>query len=208
MALASGTTQIEIISQAYSLIGAPRPVLDITDGRVTSNDPQAAAVAALYTTYLLDELSGRQKWSFTLTISELNQLSTPPIDGTFTFAYQLPVGLLDVIRVYPRGTFRNDGGFYDFKRYREQIWTDLAEPVFMEYTVQIDEESFPAYFVTFFTEYLASKIALPIAQNERLAEFWEKRSERARIKARLQDSQSTPNNKVQANDIFAAHAAL
>ena len=198
MALISGSSKVEIISQAFSLIGAPRPVNDLDDS------PTTAAASQLYDTMLLDMLTDHP-WRFAMIVAELDQLATPPPNRDWQFAYQLPTGYLTMYRVYPANL---SGGYWRYIIYRDQIWTNLNGPVFSDFLGNPGEENFPAYFVQLMTMRLASLIAMPVAQNAQLAAFWGEQATKQLAKARNIDSKAMPNPSIQFNELWSAHFGL
>lgn len=200
MALASGTSKVAIISQAFGLIGAPRPINDI----IAEVGPQVASASQFYDTILLDMLTVHD-WRYATIVAQLEQLTEKPINDAYQFAYQFPLGFLIPLRIYPKGSRRT---VIDYIIYEEQIWTDQDNILFIDYRANVGEARFPAYFVTAIIRELAAWIAMPVTQNIQIAQFERQEADRAFVRARRLDSQIQPNTFIQVNDIFASHFAL
>lgn len=199
MALASGTSKVAIVSQAFSFIGNTSPINDLEGG-----NPQVTAASEIYDTMLLDILTCAP-WRFAMRTVELNQLTAAPLNTAWRFAYQLPLGYLTMYRIWPQGL---KGGWQDFRIYEDQIWTNLSTKLFADYLFNPGEENFPAYFVQALIFRLASLISVPIAQNVELAEFWEQKAMTQIEQAKGRDAKAFPNPWVQQNEIYAAHFSL
>lgn len=192
MSLVSGTSKIEIISQAFTLIGKPRPVIDLNESAIT------ASVAKIYDSTLLDVL-GRHPWRFALRIATLVKLiSNPPLER-WQFAYQLPTQYLTAYRTDPLA---------DYEIYGNQIFTNVDDPLRLVYVSKVSEAEFPAYFAELMKRQLASIIAIPFAENPTLAQFLKQEADSYFIRGRHTDAQAFTNDFVRQNEIFSAHFRL
>ncbi len=200
MSLASGTSKVAIISQAFGLLGATRTTNDI----IAETSDQVAFASQFYDTLLLGMLT-EHDWRFTMIVAQLKQLKEKPSNDAYQFAYQFPLGFLSPLRIYPKGSRRT---VIDYIIYEEQIWTDQDNILFIDYKANVGEARFPAYFVTAIITQLAAWLAMPVTQNIQVTQFWNQEAEKVFLQARRLDSQIQPNNFIQVNDIFASHFAL
>jgi hypothetical protein len=107
-------------------------------------------------------------WNFTLKKTQLARLTTNPINE-WQYAYQLPSDLLILNAVYNSDdTYINP--INSFERFEDKIFTN-EEKIYIDYQYQINEESFPAYFIEFAIMALASKLAMPITQDKQLEQL-------------------------------------
>jgi hypothetical protein len=195
MSLVSGTSKIEIISQAFGLLGKENPV------HIDDESPTVATASKLYDTFLLKAFSSHP-WRFAMEpAKELSQLVEPPPIDTWQFAYQLPENFLILYRLRPLN-------FTDFEIFKDQLFCDIDSPLYMDYIRTIDESNFPSYFVTYMITYLASKIALQVTQNAEIAVAWSQQADIELAQARNLDSQQMPNPFVRSNQIWSAHRGL
>ncbi len=198
MALISGTSKVEMVSQSFSLIGKPRPTLALDE------DPTTSAASAIYDT-LLQETFTSNAWRFALQTIELNQTTTPPENEFWRVQYQIPSSYLTMLRIYKNFT---RGGFVDFQIFKDKIWTNETAPLFCDFIFDPGPGQYPAYFSQLLIFKLAALIALPVAQNENLALFWEKKAEAYFLLARNRDKITMPNLFIQKNNLFGSHFGL
>lgn len=198
MALISGTTKVEIVSQALTLIGNPRPTNNLND------DPRVVAVSKLYDTMVQSMLT-RYRWRFSLTFFELNKLAQAPANTYWRFAYQIPPEYLTLVRIYKSG---QKGGYTDYQIYQDQIWTNVDAPLLADYIFDPGPEFYPAYFVDLLIYELAYRAAVPIAQNYQLKESLSVDAKSHFLIARSSDANSSPNTFIQRNDVANAHYGL
>lgn len=198
MALISGTSKVEIVSQALTLIGNPRPTNNLND------DPVVVSVSKLYDTLIYDMLT-KTYWRFAIQNFSLNKLAGNPINTYWSFAYQLPPDYLTLLRIYKAG---QKGNFTDYQIYQDEIWTNQDVPLIADYIFDPGPEFYPAYFVQLMIYQLAANIALPVAQNVQLMEVWTAKAEKYYQEARSRDRNAMPNIPIQRNDIYGAHFGL
>lgn len=195
MAIASGTSKVEIISQVYGLLGQAFPINDL------NTNAQYAAVSKMYDTMNRNLLT-RTYWRFALANFYLNELQTAPVNTYWQHAYSLPPDYLILLRIYKDG---QKGSFTDFQLYREQIWTNFDAPLLCDYIYNPGEAYYPAHFVELVIVTLAAKAAMTITQNINIANFWVSKAEDMFLIARSQDAMAMPNIPIQRNDIYASH---
>ena len=181
-------SKIEVISKAFTLLGAA-PINSLIV------NPQAAAASALYDSHYLSTLVS-EEWRFAVRVFQLNELITPPDIDVYTHAYQMPSDLIRLMRLIPNG---------DFTIVDKQIWTNLNEPLQVEYIKNVDPGEWPVYFTTLMEFKMAWLIAPMVTQNVDTTEYWGKIFEAELLKGRYLDSQQHPNRVIQKNRFWASH---
>lgn len=127
---------IRICNAALTRSGLP--IIEAFDDGST----QALVAECNYEMVVANEL-GSARWKFARLEIELNRLAAPPLDKAYSYAYQLPANLLQVIRV------TQNGCDVSFDRHGAVIWTcTLDEPnrLVAIFTIRRAEEDWPGDF--------------------------------------------------------------
>jgi len=197
MSSAAGTSKVEIISQALSLLGKPRVVNDLNENKTT------IAVSKLYDTWKLKMLSSFP-WNFSRNTELLSQLTEEPINTFWQYAYQLPSDFLMLRAIYIKGAGNK---FTNFEIQRDQVWSNYSDNLLIEYHRNMAEDDFPGYFVTAITTQIAAISCMQVTQDTTLTQFWAEVAKEDLMNAKYQDSQSEPGSFIQDNELYAAHYA-
>ena len=146
------------------------------------NEEGAGAVAAanLYESSYLSMLSSH-RWNFATKKATLSRLAEEPTNE-YKYKYQLPADLVNLITTYPRSTYRILG---------DNLFSDYPTCE-IDYIFKVTEDKFPAYFITSFEYYLASKLAIPVTEDLNKADMMVQLYDKESRKARYADSQSEP----------------
>lgn len=193
MSLVSGTSKVEIVSQAFSEIGSPRPVNDLNDTPVT------AAASKRYDVLKMNALSSHP-WRFAMQTVALAKLNEDPIPRQWQFAYLLPDKFLTAYRMRPNVNFEQ---FQDrfFMNYNNANGSD----VILDFVADTSEANFPAYFVELMVKALASSLAMSVAQSEPLKQLFVEEYRSQMNISRSIDSQTTPSPKFNRDALIEAH---
>lgn len=177
-------TSIDVCARALILIGAS-PITSFDDGTT-----EAIVADNLYQDTVRDLLS-RHRWRFASSQIQMSRLVDVP-EHKWDAAYQIPSECILVHGVYINGSP------IEFDRYQDMIYCNAAETdeVFIDYMFQADESLWPPYFVMTVILQMASVFAYSVAQQEALADLFEKRALRQFTVARNLDSQSQTNRKL------------
>lgn len=152
----SGTTKIQILSDALSYLG---------ENPITSIDLSNRLVNALNSVYEreLRTLLAENELRFAVKQIELSKLTTEtPVINTYDYIYELPGDYIKLIYLYPHNI---DYNIYDGNK----IYTN-ADKLYMEYVSRIDESKFSDTFSLYFASKLAWRVAASTLQNAELAE--------------------------------------
>lgn len=87
----------------------------------------------------------KHRWVFAKVVARLTQLATAPAGCPRTYAYQRPVGLVGNVHDYRSGP-RDDAAKVSCLQMSDHIASDAAE-VWVEYTANRGEETWPPWFV-------------------------------------------------------------
>lgn len=169
------TTKIDIISNAFLLIGTPT-INSLNDGSSRAN-----VAANLYETTLKGLLT-KTRWRFAIARQSLNRLVEKPAH-TYEYAYQLPSDCLMPISVYPVDL--------NYETFGDKLYSNMTE-VTLDYINRPDESKFPAYFVKLLEYRLAVEFAIPITENRALKETLSVDMMRQLDAAMYADSQGRP----------------
>ena len=174
-------SETDVANAALRLIGGTR-ITSFTDGSDNAN-----AVQDLYTE-LRDDLLRSHPWNFATKRVQLAQSVTTP-SFEFDYAYPVPSDWLRTMSVH-----NNDAGdgtiFFKEEEVGDQrVITASANQVYLRYIARVtDPNKMPADFRRAFETALASDLAVPVANSNKLNEIMAKRSERALARARSSDS--------------------
>ena len=177
-------TSIDICARALVLIGAS-PITSFDDGTT-----EAIVADNLYEDTVRDLLS-RYRWRFASSQIQMNRLVDVP-EHRWDAAYQVPAECILVHGVYIGGTP------IEFDRYQDMIYCNAVDTdeVFIDYMFRADEALWPPFFVMTVILQMASVFAYSVAQQEGLADLFEKRALRQFTIARNLDSQSQTNRRL------------
>ena len=146
--MAVGDTDVSICSHALLLLGA---------SSITSFDDGTAGSGAASKIYpkVKSTTLGMYPWTFTLTKTQLGQLSQSPTN-VWKYAYALPSQMVTGV---PRHVFPSNGTGID---------------VIKEFEIQgnVKEPSMPEYFVQLLVYQMAWHLAEPITDQQSKAEYW------------------------------------
>lgn len=141
-------SKIDIASNALVLIG------DDPISSFTEDGSGAQAVSNLYdATY--EELLSKHFWGFARAQAVLSKLVASPLFDEFDAAYQMPAGVLRVMRVDSR---------LPYQIYEDKLYTNETGSLNIEYIFKPSEGRLPGYFVATFEYLLASKLGLSVTQ--------------------------------------------
>jgi hypothetical protein len=193
MSLVSGTSKVEIVSQAFSEIGSPRPVNDLND------TPTTSAASKRYDVLKLNALSSHP-WRFAMNTAALAKLNETPLPRQWQYSYLLPDNFLVAYRIRPN---------VDYEQFRDRIYTNYnnagGSDLVLDFLENVNEGDFPAYFVELMIKALASSLAMSVAQSEPLKQLLVEEYRMQMNIARTVDSQSTPNPRFNRDALIAAH---
>ena len=171
-------------------MGQNRPVNDLSD------TPQTRAASSFYET-LYPHLLTTHPWRFAMKLRELNQLTEKPILRRWQFAYQLPADLLHPYRMHPITT--------NYSIYGDEIFSNLDNPLILEYTARVEPPRFPHYFILLLTYSIAGHIGMMVTQQAEIAKLWVEAADTQLVFARTLDSQAEPSPVITDNPLFASH---
>jgi len=187
------TSKVEIISQAFGLLGKP-PINDI----VTTNLIHVSA-SRWYDTLLDQLLSVGQPWRFASATQQLAQLTQtlPEVTG-WKYLYQLPTNpkLLLLNKVYPQQT--------PYLVYEDKLASNSNE-VTIEYIFKPDENAFPSYFTITMIYKMAASIGMEITQDIEIVKLWSEEAVRQERLARHTDGKQNPSQVLPSGQIYQAH---
>lgn len=159
------TTKVDIASQALGLLRAD-PISSFTQGT-----NEADIVNLHYNTFVLDMFS-RYPWSFALEKKQATQDSITPVNE-YKYRYHMPSGMQKLYKVYDSGSTGARPIPTGWDRIGAFIYSN-HEKIYVEGTYYIDEGSWPGYFITFAAHALAAYIAMPVTDDESIAEKWQR----------------------------------
>lgn len=190
MTVATGTSKVEIIAQAFTLIGVPRPINDL------GSNPAITSVIPLYDTWLGKTLSSFS-WRFASTIFKLDLKSSAPANSYWKYAYQFPDDFYKMNKLLLDG---QKDVFKEFDIYGDEIWANQPN-LLIEYVSNPGESLFPGYFVTYMTTLMASLICMPKTRNAELTKYYQTQAAEEEKIAKNLDSKSVPTRKIIYNRI-------
>jgi hypothetical protein len=107
-------------------------------------------------------------WKFNATKAQLARLNMTPLNK-WAYAYQLPGDLLNLVAVYNSSAV-GVTPITGFERSGEMILTN-ENYIYLDYQTEPNSKDFPAYFAEFVVKAFASKIALSITDDLKIAEI-------------------------------------
>lgn len=160
-----GTTKERLASQALGLL-REESISSFDDGT------NAADIVKLYYDDFVEDMLTRYPWSFVKLKRKLNQDSAAPLNE-YKYSHIVPAEALRMFAVYPSGKV-GAKGLTDFDIQApdgaRRIFSNHSE-LWGEYTVYADESNWPAYFSGFAQYAFAAHIALPVTDDEGLAQL-------------------------------------
>jgi hypothetical protein len=155
---------------------------DFADGSV-----EAEVASALYKD-IRDDLLARNEWSFTKVIKgPLSQDTTSP-DDRWEKSYALPGDNLTVVSV------NDEVGDYDI--IGDRLYTNYDGNVYIEYQVEPKEDVFPAHFVVALKNACAAAFAVPLTEDAKKADYYEKVAEDKYKKSSRADTRQKKNRRM------------
>jgi len=148
------SSRLDIINLALGMLGAS-PIANLTDPNNKSR-----IMTITYDPVRLAELR-RHRWKFSIVRANLPALATPPVNGIYETAYQLPADCLRVLNVgqWDPGQDISDYRFRSVAEYSIEsgmILTDQASPLPIRYVTNSNTEG---QFDSAFTMMLAARLA-------------------------------------------------
>jgi len=198
MALVTATTKVQIISQVFTLLGKPRPTLDLDAVPVTSQ------VSELYDS-IVPQMLVAANWRFCTVISQLSQLTSEPSNQFYHYAYLLPTGYLTIRRIMKAGM---QHAWINYQIYGDQIYTNYDNPLYCEYSIDPGPQSYPIYFIKLLHYTIAAEVALCVTQDVNVASLWKQQAEKYFSIARNLDNITQPTSFIEYNEPFSAHYGL
>jgi len=193
MSLVSGVSKVEIVSQAFSEIGSPRPINDLNDNPVT------AAASKRYDVIKQNVLSAHP-WRFAMQTVALIKLAEAPLPRQWEFAYLLPTDFLSAYRLRPNA---------NFEQFQDRILTNFnnagGTDLILDFVGDTSEANFPAYIVELLVKGLASSLSMSVAQSAPLKEILVQEFRMQMNISRTIDSQSTPSPRFNRDALIEAH---
>lgn len=184
MAITGPTTDIEIISDAATLVGKA-PFSTIDDG-----GDFALAGKQLFN-LLIPKVMSEPYWRFNLKVQQLQLIANfDPDYDTWQYAWQLPADFLSLESIYPRQAFNIFG---------DQIWTRGNSPTRLLYRSQLPISKTPVYLRDYLVQQLAIKMAYSVAESAQLAQNLKQDLPTIRAEAMFIDAQNHPNVGIESN---------
>lgn len=146
----------DIVSQGYGLLRADS-VADFQEG---SNE---ADIAELFYDDFAKDILTRYPWSFATKKRQINQSSTPPLNG-YQYSHILPNEAQRLWALYPDNNV-GSRAIADYDILGEEGGRRIHSnypTLYAEYTIHIDESDWPAYFVHFAIHAWAALTAAPV----------------------------------------------
>ena len=193
MALVSGVSKVEIVSLAFGEIGSPEPMIDL------NSTPATSQASKRYDVIKLNILSAHP-WRFAMRSSALAKLVEKPTPREWQYAYALPDNFLTAYRLRPQ---------LRFEQFQDKIYINYnnvgGSDLILDYISNVNEQSFPGYFVELMIKMLASYLSMAVAQNVTLKQSLLAESRMQLGVARTIDSKSTPNAQFTRDALIEAH---
>lgn len=184
------TTKTEIVSGAFTNLGRT----SISDIDLSSAEPIVVVAFKKYE-LLLDNYLADFPWRFAMLTADLNKFTDVPPIKSFSTAFILPTGYLNLREARPNIPYRI---------YENLIYTN-SETFQIDYIKRVDERKFPSWFTLFLEYRLTTDLAMPVTQNINIQQGWEKAATKQLLSAKFQDSQQQPNDVIANDPIVAAH---
>jgi hypothetical protein len=157
------TTEFTICNKALALLGQS------SISNFTAND-KAIKCGALYPTYSQSLLT-IYNWRFARKKSASLTATTAPTFG-YTYAFSLPSDLLNIVNVY-NSTDKEVTPQSRYERFGAVLHTAFT-PAYLDYTYDIDEDLWPAWYQEFVATALAARIAISITEDDSKATMYTK----------------------------------
>lgn len=171
-------TKIGILSDALVLLGE-KPLETLTDNRYG-----ATVGSNLFELIYENELQSNN-WRFASDKAALAQLVAVPLNE-WSYAYQLPTNLLNVVGVYPQTPY---------EIYATKIFTN-ASSFEIDYIFKPEVSALPAFFALLLTYALARDMVKPITESDNGVAVFEEKYIRQRDRALFADAQGRPNRGI------------
>lgn len=190
------TTDIDIASRALVLIGSA-PISSFS-----ADGDEAVAANTLYP-MALETLLGRYKWRFCTAMTQLSRLVDAP-DHKWDAAYSKPSGMVALHGVY----IADIPIEYDI--YEDKIFCNATvnDAVYADYSFQVDESKWPAYFRTAMIFELASMLAMSVAGDPDMATGLAERARNEYLMATHQDSSNQTTRKIRTNRFSSIRGSM
>lgn len=160
-------TDVDIYNQAISLLRG-EPISAFNDG---SNE---AEIGTTHYEPTIQSLLTRYPWSFCTKKVALSATTAPL--NEYRYAHSLPAGCLHVWALFPSASV----GAAPITDYDIQAPANARvvfsnyENLWLDYTYQLDEQYWPAYFTELAVAAIAAKVAFPLTNQADLVEYWKK----------------------------------
>lgn len=188
---------VSICSEALVMLGE-KPIDDLD-----SATAQSLICKTLYQSKV-DELLGSHPWTFNRIIAPLNRLADLPSDASgFAAAYQLPAGVLRIVRPFVGGTGLTDWGEAQALIFLDATANDLVE---LEYHGRAAEPLWRPAFRQAVVLSMAATLALPITDSETKLKLMAQLAERALAQARNINAQEKPAIRLAVGRLDRARA--
>ncbi len=173
-------TKVQIISQISVALGNGI-VADIL-----SDDPFVVQAVSIYDLFIESILSN-QNWRFATKVQQLNLTPFEPLLKEWRFILELPADYLAMQRVQPQVP-------YEIFENKHLYAND--DKLVAVYRFVPDVTRFPTYFVKHIVFVIAEFLAIPVAQREDFAKFYDAKAQSSLASALFTDSQSHPNQAI------------
>ena len=175
-------SKLNVISSALTLIGD----LPLTS---LSGTTRAHVVAdSLYDNTVQMELS-KFRWSFARKKAQLSLVAATPVGNEYDHMYQLPSDMMFLIKLNPSINYQVING---------QVYCNYSGSLFCDYSANVAESEWPAYFAKMVEYKLAMDFAPSIRDSAGSMELMAAQYEIASRMARYTDSQQSPITPLQS----------
>jgi|2_EtaG_2_1085320.scaffolds.fasta_scaffold02225_6 hypothetical protein len=176
------TSDVSIVSAASVLVGGA-VITSFEDGSTES------VVAGTLYEDTRDDLLSTKPWAFNTKISTMLSKHVSAPDDKWEIAYQLPSDIINLISV-------NKDDVLDYDVQETFLVTNFDGEVYAEYQFSVSEDKFPSYFTTYLQMVLASKFAIPIADDPAKTTALSKEADRLGKLARNADARQKTNQRI------------
>lgn len=156
-------TDISICSRSLITLGAQ----PISSFLASEGDP--AVICANVYPGLKAGIMARYPWRFLMKKQEATRETTPPV-GEWSYSYIMPPSALGP----PHAVFSSSAqmvGEGQFEMFGKRIFTNF-ERVFVDFTADLKEDAWPAFFVDLMVKCLCAEIAFAVTDQQNVAETW------------------------------------
>lgn len=160
------TSDISICARALVNLGAS-PITSFSDGT------DAAQICNNVYPGLKERILSAHPWRFAMKKTELTRATATPV-GEWEYKYLLPPDRLG----NPRAVFfSTDGevGENEFEIFGRELYAN-ATRVWVDYTANVDEAYFPAFFADLMIYALCADIGFAITDQQNVADYWYQRA--------------------------------